>query len=301
TEHLSMVFHRFLTEDGLVIAVDEVRIEPWDPFLTRVPTHVALLPSERLALGAGEVLVQPFVLPHFSRLTAAQHNAASGPRGWNHQQGFYVYRGRRLLVAGDWLGLGMQQEEHYKLARIRIDLDNAMDQAWQIDVRKSTARIPRQLTQELRRIADATRRRAAQAYRYRGKRLAGVRGAEAAFVWGVHLRDGSISYRIDRKHPVVRAALQSTEDAAAAVERLLRMVEETVPIGSIVMDARERPDATHGPFDGRETEVRLMLRETFEAMINHGGAPADALAMLATREPFSDFPELVAALQEDIG
>jgi hypothetical protein len=44
----------------------------------------------------------------------------------NSQQGFYVYRGKRLLLAGEWLGL-FRKEEHYKLARIMIDLPNKLD------------------------------------------------------------------------------------------------------------------------------------------------------------------------------
>ena len=66
---------------------------------------------------ADEVRVTPYVLPHHSRLTTAQHSAAGGPAGWNAQQGFYVYRNRRLLLPGDWLGLEFRKEEHYKLAR----------------------------------------------------------------------------------------------------------------------------------------------------------------------------------------
>ena len=31
---------------------------------------------------------------------------AAGPKGWNAHQGFYVYRNKRLIIDGDWLGLG---------------------------------------------------------------------------------------------------------------------------------------------------------------------------------------------------
>ena len=74
---------------------------------------------------ADEVRVTPYVLPHHSRLTTAQHSAAGGPGGRDAQQGFYVYRNRRLLLPGDWLGLEFRKEEHYKLARIRVDLSNS--------------------------------------------------------------------------------------------------------------------------------------------------------------------------------
>ena len=144
-----MVFHRFISEDRLQILVNDGPISAWDPFLAGARGGQRL-PDETLRFDAGEVQVRPHILPHYSNLSTDEHARASGPRGWNQQQGFYIYRERRLLVAGDWLGLPVQPEEHYKLARIRVDLDNSMDLEWQIDVRKATARIPRQLTQEMR-------------------------------------------------------------------------------------------------------------------------------------------------------
>ena len=86
--------------------------------------------------------VDPYVLPHHSKLTPQEFAEAAGPQGWLAQQGFYVYRNRRLLVAGDWLGLGVKKEEHYKLARIKIDLPNTLDDLWELDIKKSAARVP---------------------------------------------------------------------------------------------------------------------------------------------------------------
>ncbi len=297
--HLSMVFHRFISEDGLRVVVNDGPIVAWDPFLAGARGGQRL-PDDTLRLGAGVIHVRPHVLPHFSNLSREEHASAAGPRGWNQQQGFYIYRARRLLVAGDWLGLPIQPEEHYKLARIRVDLDNSMDLEWQIDVRKASARIPREVTQEMRRIADATRRRAAEAYRYRGKNLARTVGRAHGFVWAARIHNDLVSYRIDRDHPVVRRARDAAGPARSDVDALLRLVEETVPIAAIVMDARERPDAARGPFDGRESEVRSMLRDTLTAMVEHGARPFDALRMLAGREPFTDHPQLVAALAEEL-
>ena len=73
-----------------------------------------------------------------------------------------------------------------------------MDLGWQIDVRKATARIPRSLRDEIRRIADATRRRAAEAYRFRGKRSRAARMSIDRFVWTRQGETGQVSYRIDR-------------------------------------------------------------------------------------------------------
>ena len=297
--HLSMVFHRFIAEDRLEIRINDSAIAAWDPFLTGARGGQRL-PEETLRLDGRDLVVRPHVLPHFSNLSTDQHTRAAGPRGWNQQQGFYVYRARRLLVAGDWLGLPIQPEEHYKLARIAVDLDNSMDLEWQIDVRKATARIPRQLIPELRRIADATRRRAAEAYRYRGKNLARAVGQDHGFVWSARIQNDLVSYRIDRGHPIVRRAREMSKEARPAVDALLRLVEETVPVAAIVMDSRERPDSARPPFDGRTAEVRTMLRETLEVMVGAGARPLDALRTLAATEPFSEHPDLVAALAEEI-
>src|SRR5207249_176021 len=99
------------------------------------------------------ITVHPYVLPHVSHLDPLAHAAAGGPRGWNAQQGFYVYRSKRLLVAGDWLGLGFQKEPHMSLARIQLDIPNSTDHDWDIDVRKSRARPPGILRDDLARIA----------------------------------------------------------------------------------------------------------------------------------------------------
>src|SRR5205823_5628093 len=120
-QHLGMVFHRIMTERRAVdLFVNGRIIPPWDPFLVH-EAATQTLPATRLKLRHSVVEIQPFVLPHHSKIAKSTYDAAAGPRGWNAHQGFYIYRNRRLLVAGDWLGFGWTKEEHYKLARIRVD------------------------------------------------------------------------------------------------------------------------------------------------------------------------------------
>ena len=97
------------------------------------------MPEEYLSNSL--ISLNGYVLPHKSKISEETFRSASGPRGWNDQQGFYIYRNERLLVAGDWLGM-FRKEEHYKLARIMIDLPNTFDNEWQIDIKKSIARPP---------------------------------------------------------------------------------------------------------------------------------------------------------------
>ena len=94
------------------------------------------LPSESLYVNGYEVKVKPYILPHQSKLSVEEFNENAGLHGWNAQQGFYIYRNNRLIVAGDWLIPGMEKLEQYRLARIRVDIGNGTDSEWNIDVRK---------------------------------------------------------------------------------------------------------------------------------------------------------------------
>lgn len=302
-EHLAMVFHRFLTDrKRLVIRVNGNQVQPWDPFLESHPATQQLVP-ESLPLDGSSIEVRPWVLPFFTKVRADVHRGAQGPKGWNAHQGFYVYRAERLLVAGDYLGLPLRQEEHNKLARIQVDLDNSMDLAWQIDVRKATARIPGELRDRMRVIAQRTRKAASDAYRFRGKAMARRSPTAEAFVWTRRqLRDGAIAYRVNRDHPLVRQALEEAGHARGGFEQVLRLAEESIPTSAISMDATESPDLAHArvPFHGRVAEVSSMLRRLHSRLVEGGAKPDAALQVLASTEPFDGYPEVVVALGEEL-
>ena len=108
--------------------------------------------------------------------------SGEGLNGWNAHQGFYIYRNERLLVAGDWLGM-FRKEEHYKLARIRIDLPNSLDADWQIDIKKSVARPPLQFVEQIRAYARKVREQGVEVYRHRGRIVKNLAGNSLVPVW----------------------------------------------------------------------------------------------------------------------
>jgi hypothetical protein len=297
--HLAMVFHRFLEPPAtLTIWINGQRITPWDPFL-RSEAATQHLAEESLTLAGQRIVVRPYVLPHHSRLSAEIHQRAAGQGGWNARQGFYIYRNRRLLVPGDWLNLGFQKEEHSKLARIQVDLPTTLDGAWQIDVKKSTAKPPGPLRDELRRIAKVTRARATGIYRHRGKVIARSAARNDSFVWNRVVRRGKVSYRVNRDHPLVREILASGNQHRTEVEALLRMIEETVPAPLISLDDSQNPDEQADPFEGAAlSEVEDLLRRTYLSLRSVGLSPSHARERLAGTEPFNRFPELIATLEE---
>lgn len=296
-DHLAMTFHRFLKgRNAVTFHLNGRTITPWDPFLEDEEASDKL-PEEELKADDHTVVIKPFILPHHSKISPEVHAAAAGPRGWNAHQGFYIYRNRRLLVAGDWLGLGMQKEEHYKLARIRIDLPNTADLAWQIDVKKSRARPPAELRKDLSRIARAARGRAARIYRQRGKVISRDLGDERAFLWKHVVKHGKTFYKVNRDHPIVRLALATSNDSAA-IRALLSLVEQTVPAPLIVINNAEAPDSMGIPYSDAPGELREAMKQMHEALIEEGYTPVEAAHRLASMEPFQHYPAEVAAFIE---
>lgn len=290
--HLRATFCDYLRTSELNIHINGTRLKAWDPFLER---HVATqpLPVERIPCGPGFVEVAGYVLPHHSKLTDAEYELAAGGADWTSRQGFYVFRNRRLLASGTWLGLGFQKERHHELARIRVDIPNVLDEAWQLDVKKSVATPPRNVRDDLKRIARIVRNVAAHVYKHRGAKLVPHSQSEKTFLWVPYKRHGRSFYRLDRDHPLVESARAACREPNA-IYALLRVIEETVPTPLISIREAEEPKSHGAPFEGDSSaEVMKIMRATYDAMIARGQSREDALRRLAHIEPFDRFPELL--------
>jgi hypothetical protein len=297
-KHLGTVFHRLMSgKNAIEILINDRPVSPWDPFLENEQA-TQILAATSLRLRDAVVTVHPYVLPHQSKIERSMHEAAAGIRGWNAHQGFYIYRNRRLLVPGDWLGLGWAKEEHYKLARIRIDMPNSLDHDWAIDVTKSRASAPPALRAELRRIAERTRADAKRVYSFRGAQLTPRADEERILLWEPLARHDKTFYRLNRQHPLLKRVSGSTSDKAA-LNALLRLVEETIPFPHITISASEKPDTLAAPFDhAGEAQVREVMEQAFRSLIESGYGTREAIDRLRTIWPFELFPALLATLAE---
>ncbi len=304
-EYLAMVFHRFMEgpKPQLKIYIngedESHRIHPWDPFLE---THSATIiyPNEPISYGNGIINVKGFVLPHKDKLGDELHKYASGPEGWNAQQGFYVYRNKRLLLPGSWLGLGSPhpwaKEEHYKLARIRIDIPNSLDMDWQIDVKKSTAKPPIAIKNRLRDLADKVRKQAREVFAHRGSYGARPQKQPLKRAWYPVYKQGVHSYKIDRSNPLVKQALSLEPQYKPIIEALLTTLEETVPVQQIWLDTAERPEGSSRPFEAVEKEkIAEVIRLTYRALRTKEGFTIEAAKQyLIGMDAFIDYQDLVS-------
>lgn len=293
-KHIAMVFHRFLETGKINIYFQDRKIEAWDPYLTD-ETSTQPFPPE--PLFNGKITVKGYVLPHKSRISEARFRSGEGPKGWNEQQGFYIYRNERLLLAGDWLGM-FRKEEHYKLARIQIDLPNDMDAEWQIDIKKSVARPPHELYERLKAYAGTVRAQAVEVYRHRGKNISPMPWQKFVPLWTDHKRGDKWFFKVNRKHPLIEEIKrQAVTKPEKSIDALLRLIEETIPTKSIYIKEAEQPEAQGKPFEGiKSEEVYSLMKQVYDSFLSQGRTESEAKSAISNLEPFNYYPELIINL-----
>lgn len=170
--HLGMVFHRFLSGEtangrSLELWLNDSQVMPWDPFardeLGTLPQERQVLPLE-VADVSGDVMCTPYILPpkaHFSSPEA--FNRYSGPRKWNEQQGFYIYRGDRMIQSGGWCHM-RTPDEHTKLARVAIDFAPSLDSLFELNITKTRVILPGELKSLLKPVIDKVALEARRTY-----------------------------------------------------------------------------------------------------------------------------------------
>ena len=303
-QHLAMVFHRLIEgpRPRIRLSMNGRHVAPWDPFMSGQSWES---PLAKRTTDGGAICVRCHVLPHKDRLSQDEFQRNAGPAGWAAQQGFYVYRNERLLVAGGWLGLGQgrawNREEAFRLARIQLDIPNTADAAWKIDIRKSTARPPVSLRPWLTKLAEETRERARRVFAYRATPQASRGGSPIELAWRVEHTKAGARYRVDEKHPAIAAVLEACSGQSDLVRAMLRVVEETVPVQRIWLDTAENKETPRTGFAGEPSaEVQKVLSTLFKDMVLRRGMSEElARSTLLATEPFQDYAALVNALRID--
>lgn len=297
--HLATTFHRFLRGSGRrTITLNGNELAPWDPLLGGWES-IAQLPEERLHLDGHAITVQGTILPHPSRIEAERLAEAAGPGGWNRQQGFHVYRDGRLLSAGGWLGLGLEQDDRYRLARVRVDIPSALDQQWGVDIRKSRVTIPPALRDDLRRIARMTRDHALNVYRQRSRNAPAPNPGEPVSLWLISpTGHGGYSYRINREHPLVDVLRQGDPAQRQAADAFIDLTCRTLPVERIWMTGPEEPPATTPSLSPADIDL---ARRIHASLVASGLSTGQALLRLSLMEPYADFPaaEIETLLNEE--
>lgn len=240
--HLSLVFHRFLAGEikgrsKISITVNGHAVVAFDPFCKKNPA-TQILPEEIVRIEGVPVHLQPYVLPHHSRLSASEYDFYQNRSDFISNQGAYIYRNGRLMAWGDWFRL-IPKGEATKLARVQIDFPNNLDESWTIDIKKSRARPPRPVRERLRQIISQVTGRSTTVHRGRGQRLF---QDNAAPIWDRYADNGGIRYSINGSHPLIQRLVERLDqDGEKSLKILLASISASLPVEMIYSDYSTHP------------------------------------------------------------
>lgn len=142
-EHISMVYQRFLdVEDPrepqkIRIWLNGKGIEYWDPFCSKMfpPAQEETVEVKQFDDSVlGKFTVRAFILPR--REEFPNQDEATKAKITNQRQGFYIYRENRLIHEGDWMKM-YAMEPHFSLLRVEFSFNSELDEAFQVDIKKS--------------------------------------------------------------------------------------------------------------------------------------------------------------------
>jgi hypothetical protein len=276
--HLSLVFHRFLAGEvkgrrKLAIRINGHPVSPFDPFC-RKNEATQILPEETVWVDDVAIIMQPYILPHHSRLSASEYDYYQDRSDFISNQGAYIYRNGRLMAWGDWFRM-VPKGEATKLARVQIDFPNSLDEAWTIDIKKSRARPPHAVRERLRQIIAKIADRSVTVHRGRGQRLF---QEDKAPLWERYADHGGICYEVNAEHPLITSLSKKLKpEDADSLRVLLQSLAASLPVEMIYSDYSTHPrEMTRVAVDADLTLERLKgLKHVL-----YGDGPGDPEAFL---------------------
>lgn len=228
-KHLALVFHRFLEGEfpKIDIYLNNNYIEPFNPFNEKnIATQRLEMERFKLPNEQDFVKVQPFILPHHTKVSRYDYEVYGTKEGYTKTQGFYLYRAGRLLIHSTWWGLAKISEAH-KLIRIKIDIPNNQDSLWNIDVKKSTARPNNIIKKELHRIIDKVLKQGTRIYTGRGKMINTMDNSIP--FWSSKIDENEIKFVVNKEHPFFNLIKEYSTDASL-LESYIQSLAAYLPI-----------------------------------------------------------------------
>lgn len=288
-KHIELVFHRFY--NSLNIYYDGARIEKRDPFLRSSPRR---LPgrTNTISYNGSSIEIEAHTLPYANSLTREERELLGNPKSIYDDQGFYIYRNKRLISWGGWMRMGLKSELS-KLARVQIDFPSTLDAVWTLDVKKSSARIPDSLKDAIIASVSEAVVKGKKTMTFPGKK---EKRGDIPLWERIETRDNEVQYRINRNNPIIEQLKECIGRVPSSLlEMLLSQLELFVPRLRIYNDqADENIKIQNNPNDVElETVVRQMKEFLSLADPEEREEMFDQLFMIEQYQNFYDQKDLI--------
>jgi hypothetical protein len=282
-EYLALIFHRFTQKElGFKEVSIDVNGQPLpfrDPFL-RTNSYRQTLEGQVIRHERGDVIITPHILPPVNHLTLEEIVTTGGLDGLRNSQGFYIYRGRRLVIWGTWFRL-VPKEEFFKLSRIQVDIPNSFDELWSLDIKKSAAFPPDVIRNRLKELIPHFANTSRKTVTYPGRKRS---TNQITPLWErIEPAHGLFKYEINEEHPLVRRLSEQLDGKLMGNLRdLISAIEFSLPVEAIYADLCNDTSSK------LEADVEELIRIGRILLESNIFSADDVLKM----EPLSRYPKL---------
>ena len=268
-DHLALVFHRLLNDkrNPFAIFVNGREIPPKDPFLESRKGGADATPEEKIYIdGFNEpIRVKGYTLPHQNKMSSEQlHSLGVAEQTIHEAQGFYIYRGKRLIYWGNWLRL-RRRAQASKLSRICVDVPNTMDKIWELDIKKSVAVPPKAVREKLSEYLTIMISKSQKIQSGRGYRI-GRKEDKNNLVWNMNiLGKNRFSVRINTDSSIYQELLCSLDDEQKRLfSAYTSMLEMYYPSRWVVSQYQE--DSSSSFSDSEDENTKNLLVQIIQGL-----------------------------------
>lgn len=286
-KHLSLVFHKFLEGQmplkKLNIHVNNNPVKAFNPFNINHPATQQIT-SEKINIYGSSISIQPFILPHHSKISQQEYELYATEEGYVKSQGFYLYRENRIIIYGTWWGLHKAVDAH-KLIRVRIEIPNSMDSHWGIDIKKSMARPADIIKSDLRRIISQVTDKGARPFSARGKK---IEDKSIVQFWETFPVKENFRFAINLSHPLFINLLSSLDDyQKEKLKYYLNGVQAYLPLDAIQSKLQTDPHSIKQESALTEDDINKLF-----IMLQESGLSEEYKQELLRTEIFKNRPEI---------
>lgn len=292
--HLALVFHRFLQKGNfnkfVSIYMNNDQIEPSDPFLSHLNTQ-----NQAETRVERNVSIIPYVLPYPSNLKSLDRKKLGITENLRSNQGFYVYRNRRLIIWGTWFRK-LAKNKLSELSRIQVDVSSELDGQWILDVKKSSATPPKSIFKELDAVVSKMANNSKRTWEHRGNKEI---DDKIEHIWSRKITpEKSVIYSINDKHYYVKKILEKYPKANKEINALIRMISTTMPVNQMLLDFNDDGVTIDNSFEITEDDIREEVNEIIYKA--PAGIRLGVLNSLKAIEPFNAFLHIIEQIESEI-
>ena len=166
--HIGLYFHKFLVgNDRVAVKINNRPVEPVDPFMRHIIGSEELEKTYFRTDKGDRVEIQGYRIPFIANMSQSDIDLYGGETNIRQNQGLYIYRQNRLIIAGKWMGLH-RYSNLAGLTRVEVNIPSSLDNEWSTDVKKSSLQIPPRVKEKIKRLLAKPIGASRRAYQYRG-------------------------------------------------------------------------------------------------------------------------------------